>query len=369
MKLGYFTMPIHPTTRSYVETLAEDREAFLLADKLGYTEAFCGEHLTDLAENIPNSMMFIASLIAETTQIKLGTATTNIPFSHPLVVATNAAMLDNMSKGRFILGAGAGILRSDAEAMGLLDQDRNAMFAEAIDQIIALWTSEAPYNVTGKYWNISTQKTLWPEVGVGLIVKPFTKPHPPIIGTAADPDSKGVIALGKRGWGVVSSNLLHANRISGHWKNYAQGSAEGGHRPNVDNWRVARSIFVADDDKMADSYGGDDAASPYRFYMRQLHTKLASHKRFNTLKTHAGMPDDDVTLEYVMKNIIIRGSVNRVVDAILALREKTGDFGTLLYCGTDWADPRLGRRSMELMAEKVMPAVNAAIKSPTAKSA
>ncbi len=162
MKLGYFTMPIHPTTRSYVETLAEDREAFLLADKLGYSEAYCGEHLTDVAENIPNSMMFIASLIASTTQIKLGTATTNIPFSHPLVIATNAAMLDNMSKGRFILGVGAGILRSDAEAMGLLDQDRNAMFAEAVNQIIALWTSEAPYNVTGKYWNISTQKTLWP---------------------------------------------------------------------------------------------------------------------------------------------------------------------------------------------------------------
>ena len=53
------------------------------------------------------------------------------------------------------------------------------------------------------------------------------------------------------------------------------------------------------------------------------------------------------------------GSVNSVVDQILAFRETVGDFGTLLYCGHDWADPRLARRSMELMAEKVMPAVNA----------
>ena len=369
MKLGYFTMPIHPLHRNYAETLVEDREAFILADKLGFSEGYCGEHLTDLAENIPNSMMFISSLLGSTTQIKLGTATTNLPFSHPLVIATNAAMLDNLFKGRFILGVGAGILQSDAEAMGLMDKDRGAMFAEAIDQIIALWTSEPPYNVSGKFWNISTQKTLWPEVGVGLIVKPYQKPHPPIVGTAADPESKGIIALGRRGWWPVSSNLLHANRVSGHWSNYAQGAAEVGRQSNRADWRVARSLFVADDDKVADAYGGDDPGSPYRFYMKQLYSKLAKHKRFNTLKSHAAMADADVTLDYVLKNIVIRGSVNRVVDGILALREKTGDFGTLLYCGTDWADPKLGRRSMELMAEKVMPAVNAAIKAPIAKSA
>jgi hypothetical protein len=52
-----------PPARSYVETLKEDREAFILADRLGYTEGYCGEHLTDSAENIPNSMMFIATLL------------------------------------------------------------------------------------------------------------------------------------------------------------------------------------------------------------------------------------------------------------------------------------------------------------------
>ena len=60
-------------------------------------------------------------------------------------------------------------------------------------------------------------------------------------------------------------------------------------------------------------------------------------------------------------NLVIYGSPNKVVDEILAFREKVGDFGTLLYAGKDWTDPALGRRSMALMAEKVMPAVNAAI--------
>ena len=60
---------------------------------------------------------------------------------------------------------------------------------------------------------------------------------------------------------------------------------------------------------------------------------------------------------------MIAGTVNSVVDQILAFRGKTGDFGTLLYACHDWLDPALGRRSMQLMAEQVLPRVNAALKA------
>ena len=361
MKLGYFTMPVNPPARSYVETLKEDREAFILADRLGYSEGYCGEHLTDLAENIPNSMMFIATLLGVTSRMKLGTAVVNLPHSHPVVVASNAAMLDNLLEGRFILGIGAGVLRTDAEALGLLDADRNAMLAEAIDHILALWAGTAPIDLKGKYWTISTVKTLWPEIGIGDIVKPYQKPHPPIAGTATTADSQGLIALGRRGWWPISSHFLHPNGLKGQWANYAKGCAEGGHRADRANWRVARSIFVAEDDAVARAYGGDDPKSPYRFYMSQLTAKLKKGRKMDSFKPHPGMPDEAITYDYIFDNIVIRGSVNRVVDRILELHEQVGDFGTLLYCGKDWADPRLGRKSMELMAEKVMPAVNAAL--------
>jgi alkanesulfonate monooxygenase SsuD/methylene tetrahydromethanopterin reductase-like flavin-dependent oxidoreductase (luciferase family) len=361
MKLGFFIMPVHPLQRNYAETLREDRAAFILADELGYSEGYCGEHLTDLAENIPSSLTFCASLAGYTRQIKLGTAVVNLPFSHPLLVATQAALVDNLLEGRFLLGIGAGILRTDAEALEMLDADRNAMFAEAIDHILALWSGEAPYNLTGKYWNISTAKTLWPEIGLGNIVKPFQKPHPPILGTATEPQSKGLIALGRRGWWPISSHFLHGNHLPSQWANYAKGCAEGGHRADRANWRVARSIFIAEDDKTALAYGGDDPNSPYRFYMSQLTSKLKKGNRLGGFKGRPDMTDDDVTFDYIFDNVVIRGGVNRVVDGILALHEKIGGFGTLLYCGKDWADPALSRKSMELMAEKVMPAVNAAI--------
>ena len=362
MKLGFFIMPVHPLTRNYAETLREDREAFILADRLGYSEGYCGEHLTDLAENIPNSLTFVASLAGFTSKIKLGTAVANLPFSHPLLVATQAALIDNLLEGRLMLGIGAGVLRTDMEAMQLLDADRNAMFAEAIDHIIALWTGEPPYDLTGKYWNISTAKTRWPEIGLGGVVKPYQKPHPPILGTATDPVSKGLVALGRRGWWPISSHFLHPNWLLSQWNQYAKGCAEGGHKADRANWRVARSIFVADDDKTARAYGGDDAKQPVPFLHESAHRETEEGQQARRLQGERrdARRGADARLHFRQRRHP-RQSVNRVVDALLALHEKIGDFGTLLYCGKDWADPALSRRSMELMAEKVMPAVNAAI--------
>jgi len=66
MRLGFFTMPMHPPHRRWVETLKEDRQSFILADKLGFYDAFCGEHIADTIENLTNSFQFLATLIPET---------------------------------------------------------------------------------------------------------------------------------------------------------------------------------------------------------------------------------------------------------------------------------------------------------------
>ena len=147
VRLGYFSMPMHPLGRTWAETLREDRDAVLLADSLGFHDAFIGEHLTDRHENITNSLVFLATLISETEQIRLGTGTTNLSQQHPVLVAANSAMFDHLSGGRFILGVSPGALTSDAEALGILDEDRNKMFADAIDVITAIWEGEPPYDI------------------------------------------------------------------------------------------------------------------------------------------------------------------------------------------------------------------------------
>ena len=85
--------------------------------------------------------------------------------------------------------------------------------------------------------------------------------------------------------------------------------------------------------------------------------KLKRRGALGVFKSDPKMPDDQVTLEGVMEQLVIHGSPGRVVDKLHEFREVTGDFGTLLYAGVDWKDPALARQSMTLMAEKVAPLV------------
>jgi alkanesulfonate monooxygenase SsuD/methylene tetrahydromethanopterin reductase-like flavin-dependent oxidoreductase (luciferase family) len=360
MNLGYFTMPLHPPGRNYTQTLKEDREAVLLADRLGFCEAFIGEHVTDVCESIPSCLAFIASVAHDTKQIKLGSGTVNLPNQHPAQVAATVAMVDHMLEGRFLFGIGPGGLRSDMEVMGNLDSDRNAMFVEAIDQILAIWAGDAPYDIKGKFWNISTERTLLREAGQGVMVKPYQKPHPPIVVTVVVPYSKGVEAAAQRGWTPISANFLQPVWAATHFPMYEKGCAAAGLRADRADWRVCKSIFVADDDATARRYA-KSVDGAYGFYYWNLLSKRKARGQADVYKHDLSMPDAAVTVEYVLDSLVICGGVNSVVDQLLAFRETIGDFGTLLYAGHDWVDPRLARRSMELMAEKVMPAVNAAI--------
>src|SRR5690242_19586524 len=253
MRLGYFTRPVHPIHRPWAETLQEDREAIILADKLGFYDAFMGEHLTDKAENITNSMIFNASLISDTKTIKLATGTSNLSHMHPVLVAQHAAMFDHMSEGRFIFGVSPGALTSDAEALGILDQDRNKMFAEAIDVILAIWAGGPPYDIDlpENRYKVSTARTMAPELGVGYMGKPYQQPRPEIVGTVVAPFSPGVKLMGERDFHPLSANFLLSQHLKSHWENYCKGRAQAGMQAKVADWRVARAVFVHDHDDVA----------------------------------------------------------------------------------------------------------------------
>ncbi len=365
MRLGYFTMPLHPLERVVTETLQEDRDAIILADRLGFHDAFVGEHLTDIAENVTSSMIFLATLIGDTKQIKLGTGTSNLSHSHPTLIASHAAMFDHLAKGRFILGISPGALASDAEALGILNEDRNKMFAEAIDVILAIWERSAPYDIDfpENRFKVTTRTTQRPEIGRGELMKPYQSPRPEIVGTVVAPGSRGVELMGRRDFHPMSANFLLDHWLPSHWTNYAAGKTAVEQPADRDQWRIARTVFVADDQATAQRYGKDDANSPYRYYYRQMLTKMMLSKRHVIFKRHADEDDSALTLERVLDDLVLCGTVDQVVDQVLALNELTGGFGELVYAGMDQVDPALSRRSMQLMAEQVMPRVNAALKS------
>jgi len=360
MKLGFFTMPIHPVGRDYSQTLREDRELAILADQLGFVDGFFGEHFTDAAENITSSLIFIAWLLEATERIRLGTGTLNLPNHHPARLAAEVAMVDNMAKGRFLMGISPGGLPSDAEAMGNLDKDRNAMFLECINQVLEIWTSEPPYNIKGEYWNVDIDRTQIPDIGQGRILRSYQKPHPPIVVTAVAPFSKGVAAAAARGWDPISANFLQRKWVKTHWPQYEEGCLTGNRVADPANWRVAKSIFVADTEEKARSYALAEDGS-YYYYYRSLFTKLLKAGRANLFKTDQNQADEDLDLDTIVRQLIIFGTPQSVTDQLLGFRDEVGPFGTLLYAGHDWKDKKLAVRSMELMATDVIPAINAAV--------
>ena len=115
MRLGLFMMPVHPPGRLFADTLAEDEEKSIYADRLGFDELWLGEHFSATTEPIPSPLMFMAGLIAQTKNLTFGTAVICLPNHHPVKVAAEVAQFDHMSRGRFMLGIGVGGLFSDFE--------------------------------------------------------------------------------------------------------------------------------------------------------------------------------------------------------------------------------------------------------------
>jgi len=363
MRLGFFTQPVHPPNKDYRQVLREDREAVLLADKLGYTEAFLGEHITDRAEPITSNLMFIASLCHDAKEITFGSAAVTLPSYHPAMVAAHVAMIDHLTDGRFIFGIGPGGLLSDAEVFENLSVDRNAKMLQSIDMILDIWSNNPPYNLKNDYWVTSTEQTLNDTIGQGIISRPFQEPHPPIVVTSITPHSRGITAAAARGWDPITSNYVQAHWVATHLSKYLEGLEQGGRPVNGLGWRVAKSIFVSNDHAQALAYA-KTTEGPYGFYFRNIMTKLIGNGRPELFRVSPDQPDDQISLEQSLETQVIAGDINAVVDQILAFREEIGEFGTLLYTGHDWVDPMLDRQSMELMVSEVMPRVNKALNEP-----
>src|SRR5204862_8234553 len=138
LKLGFFIQPVHPPLRPYADVLREDREAVVLADQLGYSEAFIGEHLVDAAETITSSLAFIASLADACPSITFGTGVLPLANYHPAMAAAQVAMADHLLRGRFVLGVGPGVT-GDAEAIGDLGTESNRNTQDAIDHLCLTW--------------------------------------------------------------------------------------------------------------------------------------------------------------------------------------------------------------------------------------
>lgn len=356
IQLGLFTMPFHHPDRDYATILEEDQEAIVLADRLGFTEAFVGEHFSSWSERITSPLIFLATLIPRTTRIRFGTGVINLPQLHPGTVAAHAAMFDHLCRGRFIMGIGPGGLASDLEMFDVGQAElRPQMVLESIEAILKLWGQDPPYEIDGKFWKINLVNNIWPEFKVGYVPRPYQQPHPPIALSILTPSSNSARTAGERGWIPVSGQFFHRRYLKGHWEKYAEGCEAAGRRPDPQIWRVSRSVLVTETDQEAEDYLADPDTGLSYYYRFFRYSFGHARKALYMLKPDLVIPDEDVTVDMIKRALMIAGSPRRVLDQLVALREEVGPFGTLLMGGHDWDRPRMWQRSMELLATEVMP--------------
>lgn len=363
MKVGLFGMPLHPTHRPLSESYDEVAERIILADKLGFSEVFIGEHFSCNMEPVTSPLIFLASLIHRTKNIRLGTGVVALPNHHPAIVAGEVAMFDHMSKGRFNFGIGPGGLASDMELFNVLDNEqRGKKMYEALDIILDIWTSNPPYAYKTENYDFGIKDMIIPELTVGSMLKPFQKP-PPIFSTAMSPHSGSVKTAVERGWSPMSANFCGEGVIASHGKKIEEGFATLGQEPNFESWRVSRNVVI----RKTDAEAEDAALNPEGgnfFYLDYLWKVLVAANYTAVMKDDPTMADEDVKISDLVNNIVIHGSPDTVAQKIEAMRERVGDFGTLLMAVMDGegANEAGERESMTLLANEVVPKINSMVK-------
>jgi len=353
MQFGLFMMPLHPPYRAFADCYQRDVAQIVLADRLGYREAWVGEHLTERWENAPAPDLLLAQALALTKTVRLGTGVTLLALHNPVYLAHRLAMLDHMARGRFQWGIGGGGIPTDLSLFGLDPSTVRARSAEVLDVVLKLWASDGRFTYRGKFFDIDTP-VLDPVKGRGYYMKPYQEPHPPIAVAASTPDSSSMRMAGERGWIPMSSSLLSRSHLAAHWRLVETGAAGAGRQAQRSQWRIARDVLVAPTSALARERA---RAVLGRNYVQHQYPNRIGTVQMASTKLEPSMPDEAVTVDYLMENVWIVGDPAECADKIHQLYEDSGGFGALLSITTDSDDAGWDHESLRLLMQDVAPRV------------
>ncbi len=357
-RLGYFAMPLHPPGADPARTMEEDLEQLVTLDRLGFEEAWIGEHFTAMWENIPCPDLFIAKALALTQRMKLGTGVSCLPNHDPLMLAQRIAQLDQMARGRFYWGVGSGGFPGDFELFGVDPKsgEQRGITRAVLDLILELWNDPKPGLYEGRHWRFRVPEPQ-EDIGLRLHLRPYQRPHPPIGVAGVSAKSETLVLAGERGYIPMSINFVPPRILRSHWASVEDGAARTGRVADRSTWRIARDVYVADTNARARREALEGPlARDYRDYFLPLLGKIRGREM---LKIDPAMPDADVTLEYLLDNIWIVGDPDTVAARLAKLGDEVGGFGTLLVIAHEGRPRAAWERSMVLLQEQVLPRVAA----------
>ena len=357
LKLGLFLMPATLPECSLAEALDWNIEVIRKADSLGYSEAWIGQHLTTPWEPIVSPQQLIARCLGETDNIVLGTGVEVLYNSHPVRLALELAQLDHMARGRLHFGFGAGGTPTDFQLYGVnpAEDQHQAMMREALEIILDCWKPGGPDAFTGEFWQVNkpnyNDRYYWH-------VSPWQDPTPRIAFAGFMPNSGSMRVAGEKGYIPLSFHVA-PQYVSVHWDSVLQGAALSGRTPVRDMWRNARDVYVADTE--ADARHAAIEGCMGQFWNRHFRD-IAERSRILDLFCGDYKPKNNGDAkDMIDAGTWFVGTPEQVTDQIVEQYKTTGGFGTLLQLGYDYSDTRYKpgwMRSMELLSNEVMPAVN-----------
>lgn len=335
LRFGAFIAPFHPLDENPTLALERDLDLVVHMDKLGYDEAWIGEHHSAGYELIASPELFIATVAERTRTIRLGTGVSSLPYHHPLMLADRINQLDHITRGRVMFGVGPGALPSDAFMMGIEVAKQRDMMDEALDVLVRLLRGET----------VSHKADWFTLDNARLQLTPYTRPHVEIA-VASQVSPTGARAAGKNGLGLLSIGATSAggfNALASNWAIAEDMAKSNGQTVDRNAWRLVGPVHIAETREKAREnvrFG----LEKWLYYFREVAAL--------PLATDEGGDPVDRLIESGMAVI---GTPDDAVAQIERLEKQSGGFGAFLQLAHNWADWQATQRSYELMARYVFP--------------
>jgi limonene 1,2-monooxygenase len=335
LRFGAFIAPFHPLSENPTLALERDIELVQHMDRLGYDEAWIGEHHSAGYELIASPELFIATVAERTRNIRLGTGVSSLPYHHPLMLADRINQLDHITRGRVMLGCGPGALPSDAFMMGIPVSAQRDRMDEALDVIVQLLRGDTVSKTTD--WFVCNEARLQ--------MTPYSRPSVEIC-VASQVSPTGASAAGRHGVGLLSIGATNAggfNALASNWAIAEQQAAASGHVMDRDKWRLVGPMHVAPTREQARAevrFGLDQ----WLYYFREI-----------AALPLAPADGSDPVDALIASGMAVIGTPEDAIAQVERLRQQSGGFGAFLLMDTNWAEWQAKKASYEMIARYVAP--------------
>lgn len=339
LRFGAFIAPFHTPGENPTAALERDLELIQHLDRLGYDEAWVGEHHSTGWETIASPEIFLAVAAERTKHIRLGTGVVSLPYHHPLMVADRIVLLDHLTRGRINFGVGPGGHLTDARMLGIHPDRLRPRMAESLDAIVRLLSDPTPFSVETDWFSLTDAV---------LQLRPFQDPYPPIAVTSMESPA-GMALAGRHGAGVLSLTVAKGPRgpidLRAQWSVAEEEADRAGTAVTRSQWRLALPVHLAETRREA----LDDARAGAAAYLLDYAEAITGRPR------PVPGPAEKIIDQMVEAGSWVVGTPDDAIAAIERLQERSGGFGGLMVWANEWASPEKVHRSYELLARHVMP--------------